>query len=124
MNIPSHLPILDNANLQPTIIILIIVGSLVVLGIIIFLIIFLNRRKKEPVVTNSEWFSALGNKENISAIKGVGSRLTVNLKNKDLVDKEKLKELGVSNIVTMSDKMILVIENKAEKIAAILLKDL
>lgn len=120
----SHLPILDSLDLQPTTIIIIIVGALFVLGIIIFLIIFFSKRKKGPIVTNSEWFTALGNKDNITAIKGVGSRLTVNLKNKDLVNKEKLKALGVSSIVIMSDKMILVIENKAEKIAEILLKDL
>ena len=91
-----------------------------VIGITIFLIIFLNKRKKANKVTDNtssdDWLIALGGKENISESSANGSRLTVKLVDQNKIDKDKLKELGVSNIVTMSDKIILVLEDKAELI--------
>ena len=91
-----------------------------VIGITIFLIIFLNKRRKANKVTdntsNDDWLIALGGKENISESSANGSRLTVKLVDQNKIDKDKLKELGVSNIVTMSDKIILVLEDKAELI--------
>lgn len=98
------------------------VAIAVIIAITIFLIIFLNRKnkgKKTKVVDNTkgdDWLIALGNKENIIEISANGSRLTLKLADQNKIDKEKLKELGVSNILTMSDKIILVLEDKAELI--------
>jgi len=45
-----------------------------------------------------------------------GSRLSLRVKDPQLIDQAKLKEYGVTSIITMSSKVILVIENKANKI--------
>ena len=112
------LPLLGNVNIP------LIVGlCCAVAGIIISfiaLIIVLNRKKKNPKVVDTDWFLALGGKENIKEATAVGSRLNLNLVNKENIDREKLKELGVSSVLTMSNKVTLVIEGQAEKIAQVI----
>ena len=54
----------------------------------------------------------------------IGSRLSVSLLDKEKIDREKLKELGVSSVLVMSNKVTLVIEDKAEQVAASIQKDL
>ena len=66
---------------------------------------------------DDEWINALGGKDNIQDIMAMGSRLSVALANKDLIDREKLTALGVSNIMVMSNKVTLIIEDKAEQIS-------
>ena len=114
--------ILAEVNYLPYII---VGGGLFVLLIVIFLCIFLIKRKKKKISNDSnEWFLALGDKENVQEVKAIGSRLTVVLANKDKMNRDQLKELGVSSILVMANKVVLVIENQAEKIAAILSKSL
>ena len=69
---------------------------------------------------DTDWFLALGGKENIKEATAVGSRLNLNLANKDIIDRVKLKELGVSSVLVMSNKVTLVIEGQAEKIAQVI----
>ena len=95
------------------------IGVVVIIAATIFLIIFLNKKKKGNKVIKDEtksddWLIALGNKENIIESTANGSRLTIKVVDQNKIDKEKLKQLGVSNIVSMSDKIILVLEDKAE----------
>ena len=116
-------PALTNSN-QPLVITLIIVGVVLVLAIIIFLIIFLNKKKKGHQNSSEAWLLALGDKDNVKEVNAVGSRLSINLIDKEKIDREKLKELGVSSVLVMSNKITLVIEGKAEKIAALIKKDL
>ena len=90
-----------------------------VIVIVAVLLILLNRNKKNKKAKiddtpNDEWVLALGGKENILEVSATGSRLTVKLQDINNCDKDKLKALGVSNIVTMSDKLVLVVEDKAE----------
>ena len=112
------LPLLDDVNVP------LIVGlSFAVAGIIISviaLILVLKKRKKNPKVVDTDWFLALGGKENIKEATAVGSRLNLNLANKDIIDRVKLKELGVSSVLVMSNKVTLVIEGQAEKIAQVI----
>ena len=95
--------------------------ALVLVGIIaitIVVILLVNRKHdKKPVVKVAEksaWVTALGGEENIISSEAVGSRLVVNLKNKELLNKEALKELGVTNFMEMSNKITLLLEDKAE----------
>ena len=99
-----------------------IAGGVAFLVVIIVLLLyfFVFKKKKKIAVDNSAWFIALGDKENIKEIKGVGSRLSVVLVDQNKVDKDQLKVLGVSNILTMSNKITLVIEGEAERIANLL----
>lgn len=96
--------------------------ALVLVGIIavtLFLIFFLNRRKKniKPVITvasKSAWVDALGGNENILSSEAYGSRLVIKLVDKEKMKKDELKSLGVTSIIEMSDKVTLLLEDKAE----------
>lgn len=90
----------------------------VVLVIVLTILFVFVLKKKTPakVLDSSSWLTALGGKENIVSVDATRSRLSVVLKNKDLLDKDALTLLGVSNVVSMSNKVTLVIENKAEEI--------
>ena len=96
--------------------------ALVVVIVLTIVIIFVikNRKKGTPKIEDhtqgSDWLIALGGKENLLEVTANGSRLTVKLNDQNIIDKDKLKALGVTNIVTMSDKLILVVEDKAELI--------
>ena len=123
MNYLATLPLLDN-QIKPLAIVLIVMAVvffLAALGLVIYLIV---SKKKENQDNGGVWLLALGNKENIKEVSAVGSRLTVNLEDKEKIDRVKLKELGVSSVLVMSNKITLVIEGKAEKIANLIKKDL
>ena len=93
--------------------------ALVVLIAATIIVIFVikNRKKKPAIPSGSEWVTALGGKENIKEVSAMGSRLSVSLIDQNVLNKEVLTSLGVSNIMTMSNKVTLIIEDKAEKIA-------
>lgn len=76
--------------------------------------------KQEPIGNSNEWLDALGGKENILAVQGIGSRLKLQLKVKENINKQELSRLGVTSIIHMSETIILVIEDKAEKISELL----
>lgn len=114
----SFYPFLENTNTNtPLAIVLIVLGALCFIGAVVITVYLIVNSKKGKKIDNDVWLTALGGKDNVSSVKGVGSRLSVVLKNQELIDREKLKELGVTSILTMSDKLVLVIEGKAEEIA-------
>lgn len=123
MNDLVMLPILAALDL-PIIILIVIGGIILLLGIIIAVYFLLFKKKKKTVVNNEDWFLALGSKENVKEIRGVGSRLTIKLVDKEKLNRERLKELGVTSVLAMSDKITLVIEGQAEKLATILNQNL
>lgn len=84
-----------------------------VLVLAIIVILLINRKKKEP--KNDSLISSLGGEENIDDLELKGSRLTVKLKNKDLLKKDDLHLLGVKSIIEMNDKIILVVEARTKK---------
>ena len=90
----------------------------VVLGMIPLIILLINKlRKKEdkPVIAEkSLWIEALGGSDNIVSSEAYGSRLAVSVVDKTKVNKESLKGLGVTSFVEMSNKITLVLEDKAE----------
>ena len=67
---------------------------------------------------NALWIDALGGEENIISSEAYGSRLVVVLKDKTLMNREGLKVLGVTNFMEMSDKITLLLEDKAELVKA------
>lgn len=119
-----NLPLIST-DVNPNIIIwLIVLDALLLLVVVIMVIRFHVTKSPKVKVNNDEWFMALGGKENVKEINAVGSRLSLNLADKEIIDREKLKTLGVSSVVTMSNKVTLVIEGKAEKIAETLKQSL
>ena len=99
-------------------IILPVVG--IVLVIAAMLVVFLIRRNKKPKFVDADWFEALGGKDNIKEAMAVGSRLSLYLKDKDAINRDRLKELGVSSVLVMSNKVTLVIEGHAEEVASMI----
>ena len=88
-----------------------------IIGVVIFLILFLNRKNKKAPVKIAEkslWVEALGGNDNIVSSEAFGSRLVVVLNDKTKMNKESLKELGVTSFIEMSNKITLLLEDKAE----------
>lgn len=101
------------------------IAIVVIIAITIILVFVVKNHSKGDKKVSSkgnEWIDALGGVENITDISAMGSRLTVTLKDNNLMNKEQLNALGVTNIMTMSNKVTLIIEDKAEKIASVISK--
>ena len=108
---------------------LIIIGAailfVIICAVVVIIVLSARKNKKKKVINKSgDWLMALGGKENIKEVTAIGSRLSLNLNDKENIDREKLKELGVSSILVMSNKVTLVIEDKAEQVATSIQKEL
>lgn len=98
--------------------------------LVTLLVIFLINKKKKTTkevvnqISNDsiKWFDALGGDDNVIEISSKGSRLVVSLADPSNIDEVKLKELGVTSIIKMSNKLTLVIEENAIKIEQLLKK--
>ena len=110
-----NLPLL--ASVSTTLIIWLAVVDFLLLLVVAIMIIRNKVSKPKAKINNDEWILALGGKENIKEVTAIGSRLSLTLQDKETIDREKLKTLGVSSVLVMSNKVTLVIEDKAEKIA-------
>ena len=91
-----------------------------VILVVIALILILGRKvKKQPeaqIAEKSAWVTALGGEENVVSSEAAGSRLVVVLKDKTKMNRDELKKLGVTSVIEMSDKVTLLLEDKAEKV--------
>ena len=111
------LPLLvENTEFPWYLIALFVVTGVLMIATVVVIIIFL-KKKKVVKVDNSLWIDNLGGKENIESVNQVGSRINHVLKDKEAINKDNLKELGVKSVLVMSNKVTLVIENNAEDIA-------
>ena len=117
MNNAFNLPLLTSEINNTLVICLIALDAVLLFLVVIMVILHFVKKSPKQKVNNNEWFVALGGKENIKEINATGSRLSLVLNDKESIDREKLKQLGVSSVVTMSNKVTLVIESKAEMIA-------
>ena len=103
-------------------------GVVVLILISLLVLLLINRKKvnkKEEIkisTSSNDWIISLGGEDNIIETSSKGSRLTLNLKDITKIDETKLKELGVSSILKMSNKLILVLEDNASKIEQIIKK--
>lgn len=108
------LPVLAN-TLPVWAIVLIIFGAVVIVANIVSAILaHLHRNKKAKKIDNSAWLNALGGKENIKSAMAVGSRLNLVLNDYEAIDREALGKMGVVSTFTMSNKIIMVMETKAD----------
>ena len=105
-------------------------ASLILIALIILFCVAYSKRKKGSLNKDkkveqkdlSAFISSLGGKENIISFANNGSRLNIELKNYDLVDENKLNEIGIASLIKMSNKIVLVIKDDMSKYLA-LLKD-
>ena len=83
------------------------------------------RRNANKKLSNGEaWVFALGEKENIKEISATRSRLSVVLEDNEKMNKDLLKQLGATSVLVMSNKVTLLIEEKAEQVAQSIQKNL
>ncbi|HOF65424.1 MAG TPA: PTS transporter subunit EIIB [Bacilli bacterium] len=76
------------------------------------------RTTKVKTIDYSSFYEVCGGKDNIKSLSLTGTRLTLVCIDQSLVDKEKLKKEGVVNIITMSKKMVLLIEDRLKEVVS------
>ena len=95
----------------------------VLLLVVLLLLLLRPHQKKERArksVTKSEYLSAMGGEGNIVSHLRKGSRIELVLKDYSLLDKERLKAVGVDSFILMSNKLTLVIQGDAERVENVL----
>ena len=96
-------------------IVTIVVSIIILLG----LLILITTSKKKVKMENNEYpqlLLALGGKENVSEVSFKGSRVSVILVDKKVIDKEMIKQQGVETIVVSNKKVTMVVGKKSEEI--------
>lgn len=96
---------------------IILLGVVVLLGLI-WLISFLiskNPKKRKGKVGDIDIFTYLGGKDNVLSFTVHGSRLIVKLKNKNLLQREELKALGVKGFVEKEEEITIVLSNELKE---------
>lgn len=105
------------------IILFIVIGAVIALGLIILVIFLVNKnREKSKKLTQAaqdeKLIEGLGGANNIEAIVSVvGSRLSIKLFDAELLKRDLLKEAGITSVIVMSNKVTLVIENRAKELS-------
>ena len=94
------------------IIAIIVGGVLLVLGITLTIVLLKKKSKNNTMVEYPNLLDALGGKENIFSLNCKGSRISVVVHDKKIVDKEKLKLEGIETIVVSNKKVTMVVDNK------------
>ena len=97
---------------------LVLVGIIVITIVLILVLGRRNKNKKPEIAEKSKWVEALGGEENILTSEAYGSRLALTLADKTKINREELKSLGVTSIIEMSEKITLLLEDKAELVKA------
>ena len=99
------------------------VAGVILIILLVTLFVCLSKKKKGSPkagkgrpINASAYIAALGGEDNILSHKLMRSRIVLELKDYDAVDKEKLKEAGVDSFIMMSNKLTLVIQGDAEKV--------
>ncbi len=111
----------DFSNFLRTYALWICLGIILIILITLFFLLVLPRikqknKKNSSITDAADWINSLGGDNNIISVSSSRSRLTLEVKDASLVDQTKLKLLGVSSIIIMSQKIILVIDNGADEI--------
>lgn len=85
-----------------------LLGAVFILVLAVVLI-FLSGRKKSQKQDFDSFYLALGGQPNIVSAESHGSRLALKLLDYEKVDYDKLKTVGVSSFIKMTDKLTVVI---------------
>lgn len=108
---------------EKLIILFIIIGAVAALGLIVLVIFLVNKSRKKSKKLNrakqdEKLIEGLGGENNIESIVSVvGSRLSVKLFDAELLKRDLLKEAGITSVIVMSNKVTLVIENRAKELS-------
>lgn len=95
-------------------------GFIALIAIVVVVILLLNRKKNNqnsPEFIKSKedsFYLTVGGEDNVEQAKLVGSRFVVVLKDPTKLDKDKIKTLGVDNIIALKDKITLVLNEEGK----------
>jgi phosphotransferase system IIB component len=108
--------------MQDYVIIIIGVVWFLIIGLMIFLFIYFGKRTKVKEAQSDKekydrYIENFGGRENIISATAVGSRLSLVLKDYDIVNLEELNKLGITSSIKMSNKITFVIGSLASDIA-------
>lgn len=90
--------------------------ALIILIVVLFIFLTGKKNKKESNEAYKDYLEAFGTINNIISSYFKGSRLTLVLRDYDLLDNEKLETLGISSSIRMSSKITFIYE-KAEELS-------
>ena len=93
-------------------ILIIVLAALLLLAFAILTIVFIKKHKKKEVISEfPNLLEALGGISNIVDSTYKGSRVSVVVNDKKIVDKEKIKTEGIETIVVSNKKITMVVDN-------------
>ena len=108
---------------EKLIILFIVIGAVVASGLIVLVIFLINKsrtknKKLSQTKQDEKLIEGLGGEDNIESIVSVvGSRLSIKLSDPELLKRDLLKEAGITSVIVMSNKVTLVIENRAKELS-------
>lgn len=70
----------------------------------------------ETAVDPTKFYTALGGHDNVKSLELNGSRLSVELQDVHLPDRDMLKELGVIRVITMKSKLVLLVDSSFQQL--------
>ena len=95
-----------------------VIALLVMVALILLIVASVSKKvkSKKSNEIRSNILTHLGGKDNITYIEAKGSRLVVSLIDRNLLNEEDLKSLGVTGIIKTSNKITLVMGNLASEV--------
>ncbi len=114
-----YLPIIYDDFLLQNIWWIAAIGAVLVIALLIFIDKrFLSKPKKAAISeeTVSLYLEALGGKDNVREKTLEGSRIILKLNDYGAVNRDKLREAGVTGFIQMSDRLTLVIKGNAMEV--------
>ena len=108
---------------EKLIILFIVIGAVAALGLVVLVIFLINKsrtknKKLSQAKQDEKLIEGLGGENNIESIVSVvGSRLSIKLSDPELLKRDLLKEAGITSVIVMSNKVTLVIENRAKELS-------
>jgi phosphotransferase system IIB component len=92
--------------------ILALIASILLIGAIIAIIVLKTRKSRTPIISEFPGLlNALGGISNIGDITCKGSRVSVIVNDKKIIDKDKVKSEGIETIVVSNKKVTMVVDN-------------
>ncbi len=100
---------------QYAVLISVTLATIILVLVILFLIVPRFTKKDEVMVDAADFFQSLGGKENVKDLTIRGSRVTVVLIDPNNINREQLKKHGVSRVIFMDEKVVLLVEQKVKE---------
>ncbi|MDY0177821.1 MAG: hypothetical protein RBR85_01080 [Bacilli bacterium] len=85
----------------------------IVLAVVIAVLLITNKSVKKT--KDTAIYDYLGGKSNVLSLELKGSRLNIKLQNAQKIDEKSLHEAGVKSIISMNEKIVLVLSPKLKK---------